>query len=238
MATIKQLHANRLNALKSTGPRTEEGKLKSRLNAVRHGLTAETVIAALEDAEDYKAFEQKIAADYSPTTAIGQELVARLASVLWRLRRSTRIEYGLLQIQAELMRGRTKGSRRPQWYDELMLRLPEVTCRRQAITTMAAQTLSPKPILLEMSPTAFFRRADCSWASWTRSIAMKRRSGDRPHSCFSFCIRQLDGDPHFAKRSHFGTTGRKDWLCFVGDRDSCRMILHLSIRRGSHQSGG
>jgi hypothetical protein len=123
MATIKQLHANRLNALKSTGPRTEEGKLKSRLNAVRHGLTAETVIPALEDTADYQAFEQKIVADYSPTTATEQELVARLASVLWRLRRSTRIEAGLLHIQAELLRGRQLGTRRrsslPEWYDEL-----------------------------------------------------------------------------------------------------------------------
>lgn len=122
MATIKQLHANRLNALKSTGPRTEEGKLKSRMNAVRHGLTAETVVHALEDAADYEAFEQTIAADYSATSATEQQLVARLASLLWRLRRSTRIETGLLQIQAELLKGRSKvrGSLRPpQWYDEL-----------------------------------------------------------------------------------------------------------------------
>jgi hypothetical protein len=123
MATIKQFQANRLNALKSTGPKTEAGKLKSRLNAVRHTLTAETVVSALEDAEDYEAFEQSIAADYAPTSAVEQELVARLASVLWRLRRSTRIETGLLQIQAELMKGRQLGTRRnsrtPEWYDEL-----------------------------------------------------------------------------------------------------------------------
>ncbi len=52
--------ANRRNANKNTGPTTEEGKRRSRCNAVRHGLTAETVIGALEDAEDYKAFEAAI----------------------------------------------------------------------------------------------------------------------------------------------------------------------------------
>src|SRR5262245_13923668 len=56
MTSWKQIAANRRNALKSTGPITEKGKLRSRCNAVRHGLTAETVISALEDAGDYKAF--------------------------------------------------------------------------------------------------------------------------------------------------------------------------------------
>ena len=87
MTSFRQCEANRRNALRSTGPTTEEGKQRSRLNAVRHGLTAETVVANLEDAEDYKAFEATIIADYCAETAVARELVLRLASLLWRLRR-------------------------------------------------------------------------------------------------------------------------------------------------------
>ena len=78
MTSYKQIEANRRNALKSTRPKTETGKLASRRNAVRHGLTAETVIGALEDAEDYKAFESAIAADYDASSAVERELVLRL----------------------------------------------------------------------------------------------------------------------------------------------------------------
>jgi hypothetical protein len=85
MTSFKQIDANRRNARKSTGPITEEGKQRSRCNAVRHGLTAETVIGALEDAEDYKAFEAAIIADYNVQSAVERELVLRLASLLWRL---------------------------------------------------------------------------------------------------------------------------------------------------------
>jgi hypothetical protein len=64
MSTLRQLEANRRNARLSTGPVTEEGKRRSRQNAVRHGLMAETVIGALEDAEDYAAFELAVTSDY------------------------------------------------------------------------------------------------------------------------------------------------------------------------------
>lgn len=97
MSSLKQIEADRLNALKSTGPQTEEGKRHSRCNAIRHGLTAETVIVGLEDREDYESFEATIIADYDPTTAVERELVLRLASVLWRLRRATGIETALFQ---------------------------------------------------------------------------------------------------------------------------------------------
>jgi hypothetical protein len=80
---------------------TEEGKRRSRQNAVRHGLTAQTVIDALEDAEDYAAFEMAVTADYDAQSAVERELVLRLASLLWRLRRATTIESGLFKIQAE-----------------------------------------------------------------------------------------------------------------------------------------
>jgi hypothetical protein len=103
MTSPRQIEANRRNALKSTGPKTEAGKQASRCNAVRHGLTAETVISTLEDAEDYEAFEAAITADYDAQSAVERELVLRLASILWRLRRATMMETGLFEIQADHM---------------------------------------------------------------------------------------------------------------------------------------
>src|SRR5512139_4025855 len=101
MTSLRQIEANRRNALKSTGPTTSEGKERSRCNAVRHGLTAETVITALENAEDYEAFQAAVIADYDAESAVERELVLRLASVLWRLRRATGIETALFESVSE-----------------------------------------------------------------------------------------------------------------------------------------
>jgi hypothetical protein len=106
MASARQIAANRLNAQKSTGPRTGAGKQRSRRNAFRHGLTAESVVTVLEDEAAYKTFESKILADYAAETAIERALVARLASLLWRLRRATAIESGLFQIQGQILHDR------------------------------------------------------------------------------------------------------------------------------------
>src|ERR1700759_1737614 len=100
MTSMPQIEANRRNARLSTGPNTEEGKRSSRRNAVRHGLTAETVIDALEDADDYAAFQMAVTSDYDAQSAVERELVLRLTSLLWGLRRATAIETGLFKLQA------------------------------------------------------------------------------------------------------------------------------------------
>jgi len=109
MTSFRQIEANRRNALRSTGPTTADGKCRSRQNAVRHGLSAETVVEIVEDVDDYRGFEAAIIADYDARTAVERELVLRLASLLWRLRRATMIETELLRIQAEVLRDRRSG---------------------------------------------------------------------------------------------------------------------------------
>ena len=103
MASEKQIAANRKNAEKSTGPNTEDGKLQSRQNAVRHGLTAETVITAFESPEEYSAFEELVIAECEPQSALEHQLVARITSLLWRLRRAAAIETGLFAIEADVL---------------------------------------------------------------------------------------------------------------------------------------
>jgi len=92
---------NRRNARFSTGPKSAAGKRRSRRNALRHGLAAETVVEACEDPKHYKKFQAAIVADYAPESTVAHELVLRIASLLWRLRRATFIETGLLEMQAK-----------------------------------------------------------------------------------------------------------------------------------------
>jgi hypothetical protein len=101
MTSLRQIEANRRNALKSTGPTTPEGKERSSCNAVRHGLTAEVVIAVLESSEDYETFEATVISDYTAETAVERQLVVRLANVLWRLRRATTIETAMFDSATE-----------------------------------------------------------------------------------------------------------------------------------------
>ena len=104
MTSERQIAANRINGIKSHGPTSLDGKLRSRRNALKHGLTAVTVVDVFEDRADYDAFEQVLLADYLPTTFVEREFVQRLASLLWRLRRAIAVETGLMQIHGEIQR--------------------------------------------------------------------------------------------------------------------------------------
>ena len=75
---------------------------------MRHRLTSEIVIAALEDADDYQAFEASVITDYDADTAVERELALRLASVLWRVRRAMGIETAVIAELGARLFGNTR----------------------------------------------------------------------------------------------------------------------------------
>ena len=92
MATEKQLQANRRNALKSTGPRTPEGKAVSCRNALKSGIDAEFDIVDGEDPQTQAAFIQTFRDTFRPRTFSENRLIDRLAAADWQLRRLGQIE--------------------------------------------------------------------------------------------------------------------------------------------------
>src|SRR5580700_2029926 len=90
----KQIAANRANAARSTGPRTEEGKARSRLNSLKHGLLAtEAVSAALEGEPERAAFDHladRVENYYLPQGPVEEILVEKIAIATWRLKRLMR----------------------------------------------------------------------------------------------------------------------------------------------------
>jgi hypothetical protein len=129
MTSSRRIEANRRNATRSTGPTTEAGKHRSRRNAVRHGLCAETVVKTVEDIHENRGFEAAVIADYDARAAVERELVLRLASLLWRLRRATAIETDLLRIQTEVVRDR-RNHRVPDWLPNIPSPIPRLTPHR------------------------------------------------------------------------------------------------------------
>ena len=96
MSSQKQIDANRRNALKSTGPRTPEGRAAVRLNGLTHGLTAATLVLAGESQPDFESLLASFEAEHDPATPTEVALVAQLAMAAWRLRRGYHVEASYL----------------------------------------------------------------------------------------------------------------------------------------------
>src|SRR5262252_4504142 len=92
MTTDKQIEANRRNALKSTGPKTDEGKARSSMNALRHGLTAGQAVLPYENPDDYEKLREGMLESYAPENPAEQAVVEELANAYWRLMRLHRVE--------------------------------------------------------------------------------------------------------------------------------------------------
>jgi len=90
--------ANRANSQHSTGPRTDAGKQRSSLNALRHGLTGHTIVMPQEDLAAYQRRTKRFFDELQPQGAIEEQLVQTLADTAWRLNRIPALESNLLSL--------------------------------------------------------------------------------------------------------------------------------------------
>jgi hypothetical protein len=97
MSSLLQIEANRRNALRSTGPRTETGRAIASRNALKHGLTAERVILFDERQDEFQRFYAELLAALKPHGPMEHQLAERIAINAWRLRRAYRVESGLFE---------------------------------------------------------------------------------------------------------------------------------------------
>jgi hypothetical protein len=101
MATENQVKANRKNALKSTGPRTEEGKEASAQNAIKHGLRTTKNVIKTENQDEFDIFREKMIADISPDGAMEEMLAERIVSLSWRLKRAEHFQNAVIDALIE-----------------------------------------------------------------------------------------------------------------------------------------
>jgi hypothetical protein len=99
--SARKLAANRANAARSTGPRTAEGKARVSMNAVRHGLASQAALLPGEDADELEGLAEGYRDDLRPRGALEEDLVARIVSIAWRLRRVARAEEAMWHADDE-----------------------------------------------------------------------------------------------------------------------------------------
>jgi hypothetical protein len=105
MATLKQIAANRRNALKSTGPTTPEGKAAVRMNSLRHGLRARTVVLPGESRDEFNQLCDDLEAEWQPESRTAQFYLEQMAISQWKL---MRMEVGEANIFAETVSGKAQ----------------------------------------------------------------------------------------------------------------------------------
>ncbi len=98
MISDKQLEANRSNALLSTGPRTDAGRKRSSMNALRHGITGQVTTMTDEDRAAHDKLSQALIQSLAPEGAMEVQLAQRIATDSWRLNRISAIEDNLFAL--------------------------------------------------------------------------------------------------------------------------------------------
>jgi len=91
MTTKAQTHANRQNAQKSTGPRTDQGKTAASQNSIKHGLLARQNVIMSESQDEFDLHRDLLLEELAPATPMQSILADRIVSLSWRLKRTETI---------------------------------------------------------------------------------------------------------------------------------------------------
>src|SRR5271154_6233992 len=98
MTSQKQIDANRLNAQRSTGPKSPEAKAKTRLNAMRDGITGQVITLSDEDRPIFESLKAKLIADLAPKTVMELKLANSIAWDTWRLDHLRAVEMNMYAL--------------------------------------------------------------------------------------------------------------------------------------------
>jgi hypothetical protein len=99
MTSIKQIEANRRNALQSTGPKTREGKAAVALNAMKHGLLSRELLLPSEKSAALTELAEDLRSQLTPVGVLESLFVDRIIAAVWRLRRLIQVETGLFAFR-------------------------------------------------------------------------------------------------------------------------------------------
>ena len=164
MATAKRIEANRRNAQKSTGLRTEDGKSRSRGNALKHGHRALTIMPVLpqEDPDQVHERTQQWIDDLQPRNTVEQELAAQAAGLTIDLERAQRISLGHMARRVMLAarrHGRKISPQERQWLHELGSKLLYIRGPEPLKADQKPGEDDPGLMVAELEDTA----AGCRW---------------------------------------------------------------------------
>jgi hypothetical protein len=98
VATEKQIAANRNNSMKSTGPKTQLGKVIASRNSTRHAFYETTVVLKMEDRKEFVRFSRRLVQAYAPCGILEEEQVKSIIETRWQLRRANQVDSELFQI--------------------------------------------------------------------------------------------------------------------------------------------
>jgi hypothetical protein len=167
MSTTAQTNANRKNAQKSTGPRTDEGKAKSSQNAVKHGLTAARDVIRAESQADFDRHRAGLLADLNPVGPMQALLADRIISLSWRLKRASGVHNQVIDAiltsklieDADLLRFRTHDGERPPSQAVLEKVNPALACGRVFWDDFAGYKIIDRTLIYERRIERSFYRA-------------------------------------------------------------------------------